>query len=488
MKRSIIGVLLIWLFALPFAGFGIFALSKVIGQIVTGTEDSQIWLGLLFGIVFTGIGVGLILLPVYGQRLNQRQQSAEAQFPNEPWKWRADWASGRVNSNVRSSTIGAWVMAVLWNLVSSPLYWIVPHEAPRRGPVVLIGFLFPLAGIYLLVRAVRLSLELHEFGRTYFQMDSVPGVVGRELKGAIHVRFPHTPDHGIQLNLSCVNRVVTGSGNSTSTTENILWRGESTLTAGQLYAGPAETIIPISIHIPRDGRPTQKFDARNSIFWLLEARADVPGVDYEDTFEVPVFHTEKNPNQAEAGNEETAEETAIQAQPQFCTVRVQQTAEGTEFYFPAARNKGFAFSVTFFTALFGSITGFIVHVHAPIIFPIAFGFFTLLLLYISVQMWLETTDVVIGNSTLKLRDGWFGRGRVQEISLADISAIDFRITAQQGGGTGTPYYDIELRQREGSKITLGHTLRDKQETEWLVQEMRRLSGLDRASAAKGAQY
>ena len=487
MKSSVIGFLVISLFALPFAGFGIFAFSRVIGQLIDGTDDGQIWLGLLFGVVFTGVGFGLIALAVYGRRFTERQQSVEAQFPGEPWKWRADWAAGRVKSNTRSSTIGAWVMAVLWNLVSSPLYWVIPHEAPRRGPVVLIGLIFPLVGIYLLVRAVRLSLELHEFGPTYFQMDSVPGVVGRELKGAIHVRFPHTPEHGIQVNLSCVNRIVTGSGNSSSTSENILWRGESRLTAGQLYAGPAETVIPVSIHIPCDARPTEKFDARNRIFWLLEARADVPGVDYNDTFEVPVFHTDKSPNEAEASAEEMEEKTAIHVRPDLCTVRVRQTAEGTEFYFPAARNKGFAFSTTFFTTIFGSITLFAVHAHAPMIFPIAFGGFTLLLVYISVQMWLETTDVVIGNSVLKLRDGWFGGGKIRQIPLAEISTIECCIRSQQGGSTGTPYYDIELRQNDGGKFTLGHTLRDKQETDWLVQEMRRLSGLDRA-AAKTAQY
>jgi hypothetical protein len=487
MNRSIIGLIMICLFALPFAGFGIFALSRVIEEIQTGTGDGQIWLGLLFGIVFTGIGVGLILLAVYSRRLTQRQQSVQAQFPGQPWNWRADWASGRINSNVRSSTVGAWIMALLWNLASSPLYWIVPHEAPRRGPIVLIGFIFPVVGVYLLIRAVRLSLELHEFGRTYFQMDSVPGVVGRELKGTIHLRFPHTPDHGIQLRLSCVNRVVTGSGNSSSTSEKILWRGESTVASGQIYPGPAETIIPVSFHIPWAARPTEKIDPRNSILWLLEARAEVPGVDYDDAFEVPVFHTEQSPNEAQARADEAVEQP-ITARPEVCTVRVQQTAEGTEFYFPAARNKGFAFSTSMFAGLFGSTTLFILHMRAPIIFPLGFGFFTLLLLYISLQMWLETTRVTIGNSGLIFRDGWLGGGKSRQIARADISAIDCRITAQQGGSTGTPYYDIELRQKDGSKVTLGHSLRDKQETEWLVQEMRRLSGLQQASTAKGAHY
>jgi hypothetical protein len=485
MDRSKIGLLVICLFALPFASFGLFALWKAIEQIATGEGDSPVWLPLLFGILFTAIGVGLVTAVVIGSRRVQLQERVKAEFPGQPWKWRSDWATGRINSDVRSSTIGAWVAAVLWNLASAPLLWIVPHAATQRGPVVLIGLLFPALGIYLVIRALRLNLELRKFGRTHFQMDSVPGVVGRELKGSIHVHFPHPPDHGIQLHLSCVNRVVTGSGKSSSTSENILWRGESTVTAGQLYSGPSDTIIPVTFHIPRDTRPTETLNPRDSICWLLEARADVPGVDYRDTFEVPVFHTEQTPSQAEPESEKENEHAAA-VRPEICTVRIRQTSEGTEFYFPAARNKSFAASTTAFASLFGLVTSFIVHMHVPLIFPLVFGLFSLLLLYISLKMWLETTRVTISNSVLTLRDGWLGGGKPRPIPLTEISGIDSRIRAQQGGGTGTAYYDIELTERDNRTVTLGHTLRDKQEAEWLVGEMRRLSGLEqRAVSARG---
>jgi len=39
--------------------------------------------------------------------------------------------------------------------------------------------------------------------------------------------------------------------------------------------------------------------------------------------------------------------------------------------------------------------------------------------------------------------------------------------------------------RDGKKLTLGRTLRDKLETEWLVSEMRRLAGLEQKSMTAG---
>jgi hypothetical protein len=159
---------------------------------------------------------------------------------------------------------------------------------------------------------------------------------------------------------------------------------------------------------------------------------------------------------------------------------VRQNVDGTEFYFPPARNKGLAMTSTAFMLVFGTVTYFVFH-RVPIIFPLAFGFFTLLMFCITVRQWLGTSSVVIGNGSLTLKSGLLGTGTRQQIPLAEIASITDRITAQQGGGTGVPYYDIELTLRAGKKLTLGRTVRDKHETEWLVAEMRRLAGLDAKS-------
>jgi hypothetical protein len=217
---------------------------------------------------------------------------------------------------------------------------------------------------------------------------------------------------------------------------------------------------------------------------VLEAFADVPGVDYHDIFEVPVFRTSQTPSQPEAEKFATTATAQPVMRPSVTTIGVRQNAEGTEFYFPAARNKNFAMSTTVFALIFSSVSYFLIH-HAPIIFPLAFGFFSFLLLWITARLWLGTTRVVIGSGGLTVQSGLLGGGKVRQIPLAEIESISDRITAQQGGATGTPYYDIELSLRDGKKVTLGRTVRDKHETEWLVEEMRRLAGLQAKSMAAG---
>jgi hypothetical protein len=271
-----------------------------------------------------------------------------------------------------------------------------------------------------------------------------------------------------------MNRITTGSGDSRSTRESILWRGESDLSSSQMYPGPAGTTIPVNFRIPRELQPTEKRSNGDEIVWLLEALADVPGVDYHDIFEVPVFRTQQTPTQPEP---ETPVEVPIAARPDAVTVQITQTSKGVEYYFPAARNKGFAMATTVFLMIFGAVTYFIAGSRAPFIFPLAFGFFALLLLYISLQMWFGTTRVGIGNGNVLVQDGWFGGGKVRQFAFAEIATIGSKIASQQGGGTGIPYYDIELSLRSGRKVTLGRTIRNKKEVDWLIEEMNRLTGL-----------
>ena len=470
------------MFALPFLAFGVFAFATVIRHLINVTPDSQIRLGLIFGFVFTGIGLGLISLVIFGAKFMKKQQRAQADHPSEPWLWREDWAKGRIKGSTRSGMIGAWAFAVLWNLVSAPVLFLVPQQAVKK-PLAYVALIFPVAGVFLLIRAIRLTLAFVEFGTTWFEMAPLPGVIGGELRGTIQARFPHSPDHGVQLRLTCVNRVTTGSGDTQNTTERIMWRGESSLSSGQLYPGPNGTSIPVHFQIPSDAEPTETRTPRSVILWQLEALADVPGVDYHDVFEVPVFRTAQT---ASRPAPESAFAAPVVTRPSKMTVEIKQGAEGVEFYFPAARNPGFAMGTTFFLLIFGFITVFLFRSNAPIIFAVAFGFFALLLLYISVQLWLGTTRVGIGNSELLVQDGLLGGGKVRRYALSEITSITSAIKSQQGGGTGTPYYDIELTLHTGKKVTLGRTLGNKQEVDWLLEEMRQLAGLQAKAAAASA--
>ena len=486
MNRSTkLGVVFLCIFALPFALGGLAAIKQAIHMAQTGPANAPYWMVAFFGAVFTGVGFGLVFVAFYGAKRLLRQQQLEAEHPTEPWLWRPDWAKGRANSSTSSNTIAGWAFAIFWNAVSMPVgFLVLPAASKQKGLIAYIVLIFPVIGIFLLIRAIRQTIALFEFGHTYFEMSSVPGVVGRELKGQIQARFPHSPEHGIHLRLSCAHRVTTNSGNSTSTTEQILYRDEADLSSGQLCPGPTGTTIPVCFSIPLDAQPTQKRDARDEFVWLLEALADVPGVDYHDTFEVPVFRTQQTPTQAETERFAKPELAQVIARPAVATVRVSQQGEGTEFYFPAARNKSFATSATTFGLMFSAATFLMFH-RAPFLFPLVFGLFSVLLVYISIRLWLATTRVVIGNGGLTLQSGLLGGGKIQRYPLSEISFFKDKITAQQGGATGVPYYDIEVTLRDGKRLRLGQSVSNKHEVEWLLSEMRRLAGVPPKSMTAG---
>jgi hypothetical protein len=123
----------------------------------------------------------------------------------------------------------------------------------------------------------------------------------------------------------------------------------------------------------------------------------------------------------------------------------------------------------------------------PVIFPLVFGLFALVMIYICAQLCFGTSTVTIGGGSLRVRMGILGSGKTQEIPLSQITKFQNAITAQQGGATGTPYYDIQLLTSGGKTITLGKTLRNKQEADWLVSEMQRLMGAKPLAMSAGAR-
>jgi hypothetical protein len=474
-RTTRLGVIFMVVFCTPFCLGGLWALSHAL-QAVQGGEPNA-WVLVVVGLVFCAAGFGLLAGTLFGARRARETNLLKGEHPAEPWLWRKDWASGRVASQRTSIVVTAWIFAFFWNMISLPVAAQIPLSRMAQEPRLLFVYLFPAVGVGLLVWALRETLRRIEFGQTSFRMASVPFALGREVRGSIETRFPQPPANGVRLMLSCVRRTVTGSGEDTSTTEQILWRDERLAPAGELYAGENGTVFPVAFELPADAAPTDSTNPRDSVLWLLEADAGVPGVDYKEVFEIPVFRTKDSPSPEEARRFAASAPPA--ARPAAPTIRVGPAAEGgTEFYFPPARNKSFALGTTTFTAIWSGVIVLLFVLKAPFIFPFVFGLFGLLLIYINLQLWLGTSRVVIGSGVVRVRSGLLGGGSTNEIPFADVAGIQSAITAQQGGGaSGTPYYDIQLVRNDAKKVTLGRTLRDKHEVEWLVAEMQRLIGL-----------
>ena len=294
------GIWVVWLFATPFALFGVAALIFAVTQLMRGVGGMPFWFPLIFGTLFGGIGFGLMALIVtQGRRVAQRQQ-LQAEHPNQPWLWREDWAQARIRSKTRTSMVRDWLFTIFWNLATLPTTCLaVPRILSQRSLIGLIVLVFPAVGLYLLVRSIRRTLAYLKYGTSYFQMTKVPGSLGGELQGAIEAPFPHSPDHGVQLRLLSIHRVTEGYGKSRNRNEWILSTSEVKLDGGSLYPGATGTTIPVSIPIPPDGHATEEISPAEEYAWVLEATADMPGINYREIFEIPVFRTADSPAPAD---------------------------------------------------------------------------------------------------------------------------------------------------------------------------------------------
>jgi hypothetical protein len=483
-KTSRTGLIAVCIFALPFGGAGLAALTMGLRGLADGKPNAIV--GVIVGSIFTLVAVGLVTATIFGMRKLQNISRLQGEHPSEPWMWREDWGQGRANSTTGASLITAWVFATFWNLIAWTTVILVPWQQFQRKPATLIALLFPIVGIGLLIWAVRVTLARYEFGNTFLELGTLPAPLGREFRGTIHTRFPGQLQGDLRVKLTCVNRYVTGSGNNRSTTEKILWREEQTIPASSIFPGPQGTMIPVSFHVPLDQRPTDSSNPSNQIVWMIEADAAVPGVDYKDSFEVPVFRTKDTPEREDARFASATEEAASHP-PAHATITVRPAAEGgTEFYFLPARNPGFALGLTSFMAIWTGAIVLMLKLGAPLLFAVAFSLFDLLFFYIALDLWFGTSRVVSQPGKLLVQKGWLGSGKTTTITAAEIADLHTKITAQQGGATGTPYYSLEAVLNTGRSVILGENVRNKEEAEWLAAEMRRIAGIKPKAMAAAA--
>jgi hypothetical protein len=465
------GVGCLVLFFLPFCAFGVGAAIGAIGFAIAGDWAAAGFLA-LFGVVFEGVGFGLLFATLFGRRRAKEIERLKQQHPEEPWLWRPDWAAGRLECSSRAGLIAAWSFSLFWNSIAFTVPLFIIPQAWREGEkFVLLILIFPIIGLGLLAWALRVTLQHRKYGVSVLRLTTVPGVVGRLLQGVIIARTLIHSHDGFHVTLSCVNRIVTGSGEDRTTREEVLWQEERTITEPHEVRGA--TAVPIAFRIPDDVRESDDSDASNAIFWRVEVSAAVPGVDYQATFDVPVFRTVESsvpltPAEEEALKLAGDDEDEPLRQRAYSRIRVNEGIRRTEIFFPAARNIGHAFGITAFFIIWTAVVVALREFGAPLIFPIVFGLFDLLLAYGVASAWLGTTHVVCEHTGIWVRSGILGFGRIRQVPADEIDDIDLKIGMHVGK---RPYYDIKIVRSSGKSVHAGRAIRDKREARWLVERM-----------------
>jgi hypothetical protein len=479
------------LFGLPFLGAGLFFIHAQLASSGNFGTRSPIF-GVMFGLVFAVIGAGLIYAAIGGYGRLKRQAAVEESNPLSPWLWRTDWASRRAESLNKKSEITYWVICVLCNLITLPLVaTVVPKMVKTSDPRLILPLGFSLFGLILLANAVRATIRHRRFGDTYFEFNALPFSPGGRVGGRIHLKLETQAQHGIDLRLSCARKIVTGSGNRRTTNQVVLWQADQNIPSGAVGPGPLGRMIPVDFALPTESLVTDHDNPNDQVLWLLHAQADVPGVDYSDDFELPVFRSAASAepardSQSQASSSADAfgfasapsdSDSSAVAQPAHTKVIVSMHSGGTEFYFPAFRNPGRALGLLAITLIWSGVVYVLYHVHAPLFFFIVFGLFDLLLIAGVFHVALGSARIGVANGEILSRTGIFGLGSTRRIQASDVVSIMPVVSMQQSGSSGNALYAIRLRTKNGRKLTLADEIDSRQEARWIVSQIETLAGL-----------
>ncbi|MCG8589112.1 MAG: hypothetical protein MJE66_07455 [Proteobacteria bacterium] len=442
--------------------------------VAAGRSDDE-WVQALMGTLFAAVGLAIVLAARAGSRRLAYRIRQRERHPDEPWRWREDWESGRIEGTGSTALIATWLFTLVWNGISLPLLWVVPRELLKDGlgPVAF-GALFPLVGALLIVWAIRATLAHRRFGTAEFRLDSRPGVIGGQLRGSLFVPGDLSTAEHVELRLSCINQVTRGHGKNRRTREHIRWQEEQSLAAAAVASSPGMgTRIPVSFPIPPQCEPCREEPSDNRIVWRLEAKASLPGVDFETQFEVPVFRTRDSADEWDAPDPFSFRDGAAEPlAPEEREIPIETSPSGgCELLFRAGRQP----AVALVTVIFGTVfvgAGLAVAQSASwgmgLLFGFVFGVVGLIVAYLGVQMAFETVRVHVHRGGLRVERRLLGTRRVEEWAVDRVESIGFKIGLQSGNRV---YYDLVARLRDGRPRTLGTRVASKREIEALASRV-----------------
>jgi hypothetical protein len=482
-RPSIAASIFLGLFGLPFAAMGlIFAVVSM----KSGTNMPGL-AGAVFGMFFACIGFGLMAAAVFGYKKLKQQADLQDATPDKPWLWREDWAAGRSNGNDPRANITIWVFTAFWDFISIFIAISVVPKLLSSGDLrVLIALIFPLAGIFITGFAVRGTLRTMRYGRTSFWFDTVPFKPGGQVKGVIHLKLATSTPHGIDLRLTCKRKIVTGSGKNRTVNEVVLWQDEKNLPAESVMHGLTDAEIPVDFAIPPDAYEANDDNPNDRVIWELQASADVPGVDFKDRYELPVFRTEASVTEsagsgfASSTQQAFATQTAQQEQPapppKQTHVVYTEDERGTGFYFPPLRNPAQVAGVLAFATIWSAVVYFLwVHQGVPWLFRIVFSLFEILVGYMLLNVIFGSALIRVREGALEIRNAILGIGTLQRLPFNEVASIS-PLNQGRTNSKGELLYGINIRRSDGRDINIAPDSLTETEAKWIDATLERAMG------------
>jgi hypothetical protein len=409
----------------------------------------------IFVFGFGGLGLGLIY---FSLRAPKEKDLSDPKYSEQPWLANEDWQTALITSSSKTTMYFTWGFAAFWNLISAPLPFVIYREiVQKENYLALVGLLFPLVGAGLIIWAVRRTLEWRRFGPAPLSLDPFPGSIGGHVGGTIDVKLPYDPNASFSLTLTNLYSYMSGSGKDRSRKSSAEWQDTQVAHA---TSGAQGTRLSFRFDVPRNLNESDAEQAEENYYlWQLNLKAELPGVDIDRDYEIPVYETEQQSQHL--SNFSIAEARADQRQIDLeiikKIVRLDYGVSGRSMLYPAGRNLWNGFMGTLFGAIFAGAGWFLVTEAGHAIMGAVFGGVGLLVLVSALYFFLNSLEIVAEGGDIRTVRRILGIP-VKRMRMRSSEFVRFnkkKSSYSQSGTRHVVHYSLHAVDKRGRKMVVG---------------------------------
>ena len=298
------------------AGAGIMIMFYLDGMPGRGFDR---YVPFVVGGVFVVMGSLVLRKALNAQGETDRVQKAMEKYKDAPWRVRPEWRSNEIVSTARLSR-SLLIFTLLWNAISWPAAFLFLSQALSGNEFewpVLFVTLFPLIGLGFFIKVIVEWRRNQKFGSSILTLDTMPGRLGQPIGGAIKtgVSTAESPEDGFRIKLTCYRQYVRYTRDSDGDRRkqierDVLWRDETTRT-GRAYGDGSKLTVPFTFEVPTHKPSSTPGKSENRNLWEVEIDAAVPGLDYHDAIEIPVFLAEESGDMSASSTGSADDQTSV---------------------------------------------------------------------------------------------------------------------------------------------------------------------------------
>ena len=437
----------------------------------------------VFAALFGSVGMAMFVGALAKARRAPARSGVDA-AAEQPWHERSDWAAGKIRSTGGAAVAGPVLAAValFWNIAALPLYWkLYDSFAGENSGWRWFALAFPTVGVLLLLALGRQIVRARKFGESTLELASTPGIVGGQLAGLVRIANAVLPADGFHITLTCLEKVPQSKGKEH---ELVLWQDER-LVMHPIRDGDAGALgtiaVPVLFAIPFESVESSRADSTRNVIWLLDIWAKLPGVDYSAQFEVPVFKTSQSRRDFTLDERLAADFSPAPPREAVLAdagITEELLGDGVRLVFPPARNLGSAFGLTAFLAIWIGAIWLMIWVRAPFFFPIVFGLFGLIALWIVLDLWLYRSEIEATNNELRVHAGWLGIGRSWSLAADEIERF---ATEEYMSSSGKQWKNIVVFPRAEKRRLIAKGISSKLAQDAVIDELNAAMGRGQAN-------